>query len=153
MCQARPDGSDSEGTKGPARLLPEIEQAMAAFGDISITVDVGPIIQSDLIAARWTMRARYTGGLDHATAPLGTAIAFSGHDILRVSGASSSSTGPAPTCWPVSPSSAPSLGPITRPGRDSRHMVECYGAMNYPMRVGVRPAVAARVAAGPQAVA
>ncbi|WP_030039937.1 ester cyclase [Streptomyces resistomycificus] len=84
--QARPDGSDSEAMKGPARLLPEIEQTMAAFGDIAITVDVGPIIQGDLIAARWTMRAHYTGGLDHATAPVGTAIAFSGHDILRVSG-------------------------------------------------------------------
>ncbi|MFF5977215.1 ester cyclase [Streptomyces olindensis] len=84
--QARPDGSDSEAVTGSARLLPEIEQTMAAFGDIDITVDVGPIVQGDLVAARWTMRARYTGGLDGATAPVGTAIAFSGHDILRVSG-------------------------------------------------------------------
>lgn len=84
--QARPDGSDSEAMRGPARLLPEIEQTMAAFRDITITVDVGPIIQNDLIAARWTMRASYAGGLDRATAPVGTTVAFSGHDILRVSG-------------------------------------------------------------------
>ncbi|MFC8144325.1 ester cyclase [Streptomyces paradoxus] len=84
--QARPDGSDSEAVTGPARLLPEIEQTMAAFGDIAITVDLGPIVQGDLIAARWTLRARYTGGLHHATAPVGTPVAFSGHDILRVSG-------------------------------------------------------------------
>jgi hypothetical protein len=84
--QARPDGSDSEAVTGPARLLPEIEQTMAVFGDIALTVDLGPIVQGDLIAARWTLRARYTGGLDHATAPVGTPVAFSGHDILRVSG-------------------------------------------------------------------
>lgn len=84
--QARPDGSDSEATTGPARLIPEIEQTMAAFGDIAITVDVGPIVEGDLLSARWTMRATYAGGLPGATAPVGTEIAFSGHDILRVSG-------------------------------------------------------------------
>lgn len=84
--QARPDGTDSTATTGPARLLPEIEQTMAAFGEISISVDVGPIVEGDLIAARWTMRATFAGGLPHATAPIGTRIAFSGHDILRVAG-------------------------------------------------------------------
>ncbi|WP_037307287.1 ester cyclase [Amycolatopsis orientalis] len=81
--QARPDGSDSEATTGPARLLPEIEQTRAAFGDISISVDLGPIVDGDLVSARWTMRATYAGGLPGATAPAGTEVAFSGHDILR----------------------------------------------------------------------
>ncbi|MER5300224.1 ester cyclase [Streptomyces lasiicapitis] len=84
--QARPDGTDSGATRGPARLLPEIEQTMAVFGDIDLTVDLGPIVDGDLIAGRWTLRARYTGGLPHATALVGTAVSFSGHDILRVSG-------------------------------------------------------------------
>jgi predicted ester cyclase len=84
--QARPDGSDSRAETGPARLLPEIEQTMAAFADIAITIDVGPIIDGDLIAARWTMRATYIGGIPHATASAGTEIEFSGHDILRVRG-------------------------------------------------------------------
>ncbi|MFJ8596495.1 ester cyclase [Streptomyces sp. NPDC093598] len=84
--QARPDGSDSEAVTGPARLLPEIEQTMAVFGDVGITVDLGPIVQGDLVAARWTLRARYTGGLEHAAAPPGTPVEFSGHDILRVAG-------------------------------------------------------------------
>lgn len=83
--QARPDGSDSEATTGPRRLLPEIEQTRAAFGDIAIAVDLGPIVDGDLVSARWTMRATYEGGLAEATAPVGTKIAFSGHDILRVS--------------------------------------------------------------------
>jgi predicted ester cyclase len=83
--QARPDGTDSEATTGAARLLPEIEQTRAAFGDITITVDVGPIVDGDLVSARWTMRATYAGGLPGATAPIGTKIAFSGHDILRAS--------------------------------------------------------------------
>ncbi|MBO8201102.1 ester cyclase [Streptomyces smyrnaeus] len=82
--QARPDGSDSEATRGPARLLPEIEQTRAAFRDIRIGVDLGPIVEDDLIAARWTMTAAYNGGLPSATAPVGTEVSFSGHDILRV---------------------------------------------------------------------
>ncbi|BEL05008.1 hypothetical protein Q0Z83_031990 [Actinoplanes sichuanensis] len=82
--QARPDGSDSEAVTGPARLLPEIEQTMAAFDDITITVDLGPIVDGDLVAARWTMRAAYAGGIPHATAAVGTRISFSGNDILRV---------------------------------------------------------------------
>ncbi|MFC9684568.1 ester cyclase [Streptomyces sp. NPDC056948] len=81
--QARPDGSASEAVTGPERLLPEIEQTMAAFDDITITVDVGPIVDGDLISARWTMRATYTGGIPQATAPTGTKISFSGNDILR----------------------------------------------------------------------
>ncbi|MET9577692.1 ester cyclase [Streptomyces sp. DT199] len=84
--QARPDGSDSEAVTGSARLLPEIEQTMAVFDDVALTVDVGPIVQGDLIAARWTLHARYTGGLERATAPAGTPVEFSGHDILRVCG-------------------------------------------------------------------
>ncbi|MBX9366368.1 ester cyclase [Streptomyces sp. WAC04114] len=84
--QARPDGSDSEAVTGSARLLPEIEQTMAVFDGVALTVDVGPIVQGDLIAARWTLRARYAGGLEHATAPAGTPVEFSGHDILRVCG-------------------------------------------------------------------
>ncbi|MFJ8075522.1 ester cyclase [Streptomyces sp. NPDC096176] len=82
--QARPDGSDSGAVTGPERLLPEIEQTMTAFGDITINVDLGPIVDGDLIAARWTMRATYTGGIPRATAPIGTKISFSGNDILRV---------------------------------------------------------------------
>ncbi|MFD5712361.1 ester cyclase [Streptomyces pharetrae] len=81
--QARPDGSDSEAVTGPERLLPEIEQTMAAFGDITITVDLGPIVDGDLISARWTMSAAYTGGIPGATAPVGTKVSFSGNDILR----------------------------------------------------------------------
>ncbi|WP_435282808.1 ester cyclase [Streptomyces koelreuteriae] len=82
--QARPDGSDSEAVTGPGRLLPEIEQTMAAFDDITITVDIGPIVDGDLISARWTLRAAYAGGIPQATAPTGTRISFSGNDILRV---------------------------------------------------------------------
>ncbi|MER7577955.1 ester cyclase [Streptomyces sp. NPDC126514] len=82
--QARPNGSDSEAVTGPERLLPEIEQTMAAFGDITITVDLGPIVDGDLISARWTMSATYTGGIPQASAPVGTKISFSGNDILRV---------------------------------------------------------------------
>jgi hypothetical protein len=51
--QGRPDGRDSESVTGSERLLPEIEQTMSGFGDITIAVGIGPIVDGDLIAASW----------------------------------------------------------------------------------------------------
>jgi predicted ester cyclase len=36
------------------------------------------------VAARWTGRGSYKGGMPGATAPAGTRVSFGGHDLLRV---------------------------------------------------------------------
>jgi predicted ester cyclase len=78
-------GAGAEETVSNRSTAPtEFEQTMATFSEITITVDLGPIVDGDLISARWTMRATYTGGIPRATAPIGTKISFSGNDILRV---------------------------------------------------------------------
>ncbi|WP_084963256.1 ester cyclase [Thermoactinospora rubra] len=60
---------------GPDELAAIVRQGHAPFTDVSVTLDVGPIVDGDLVAARWT----FSGTRD------GRRVAFSGHDIVRVS--------------------------------------------------------------------
>lgn len=69
--------------RGPDELIEVLEQGHAPFDDVAVTLDVGPIVDGDRVAARWTFTGSYKGGLPGATAPEGTRVAFSGHDILR----------------------------------------------------------------------
>ncbi|MEO5964176.1 MAG: nuclear transport factor 2 family protein [Candidatus Limnocylindrales bacterium] len=63
-------------TQGPAELAAMIAETRAMFSEITFTLDVGPIVEGDLVAARWT-------GV--GTTPDGT-MSFFGNDILRIDG-------------------------------------------------------------------
>ena len=47
--------------------------------------DVGPIVDGDLVAARWSFRGGYRGGIPGVTASVGTPIILRGAEVLRVS--------------------------------------------------------------------
>ncbi|MGW2153131.1 ester cyclase [Nonomuraea sp. NPDC001699] len=68
---------------GPEGLAEAIRQGREPFDDVRVTLDVGPAVDGDLVAARWTFSGAYRGGLPGASAPPGTRISFSGHDLLR----------------------------------------------------------------------
>ncbi|MCK2217768.1 ester cyclase [Actinomadura sp. ATCC 31491] len=68
---------------GPDGLAEALRQGHAPFKDVKVTLDVGPLVDGDRVAARWTFAGTYRGGLPGATAEPGTRIAFSGHDLLR----------------------------------------------------------------------
>lgn len=70
---------------GPDDLIEAIRQGLQPFDDVEVTLDVGPVVDGDLVAARWTFSGAYRGGLPGANVAPGTRIAFCGHDILRVS--------------------------------------------------------------------
>jgi predicted ester cyclase len=63
-----------------------VRQGHAPFSEIRFAIAVGPLLDGDLVAARWTSRGTYAGGIPGATAPAGTEVAFGGTDILRVEG-------------------------------------------------------------------
>ncbi|WP_280381972.1 ester cyclase [Nocardia wallacei] len=69
---------------GPHGVVEQIEQSYGYFDDIENTLDVGPVIGSDMVAARWTFHGSYRDGIPGATVPSGTRIAFSGQDFFRV---------------------------------------------------------------------
>ncbi|MBF6330225.1 ester cyclase [Nocardia transvalensis] len=81
---------------GPQEVAEQIRQSHEMFSDIENTLDVGPIIDGDLCAARWTFHGSYRGGIPGATVAPGTRISFSGHDIFRVE------NGRFAEYWPIS---------------------------------------------------
>ncbi|NRQ31030.1 SnoaL-like domain-containing protein [Nonomuraea sp. NN258] len=70
---------------GPDGLTEALRQGHEPFENVTVTLDVGPVVDGDLVAARWTFSGDYLGTIPGATARKGTRVAFSGHDLLRVS--------------------------------------------------------------------
>lgn len=81
--QGRAGPGRSEDQRGPAAVVAMVEQGHAPFDDLRFDLDVGPLVDGDFVVGRWTARGRYAGGLPGATAPPGTAVTFSGTDVLR----------------------------------------------------------------------
>ena len=80
------DGGDGSAVAGPGALAAWIGQTRAAFTGLTFTIEVGPIVQDDLLALRWSVAGAYGGGFPGATAEIGTPVAFTGTDLLRVAG-------------------------------------------------------------------
>jgi predicted ester cyclase len=70
--------------RGPDGIEKMIRMGREPFDHLAFTCEVGPIIDGDQLAARWTGRGTYRGGIPGATAPAGTPITFSGIDIFRI---------------------------------------------------------------------
>ena len=81
--QARADGAPSEEVRGPEALVRMVREGHGPFDGLSFRIEVGPVVDGDLVAARWAGRGRYRGGLPGATAPAGTPVFFGGTDLLR----------------------------------------------------------------------
>ncbi|GAA4240407.1 hypothetical protein GCM10022254_64920 [Actinomadura meridiana] len=74
---------------GPDALADVVRQGRLPFTGLTFTLQLGPVTTGDLVAARWTGHGSYAAGkhaLPGTTAPAGTPVEFSGHDILRIAG-------------------------------------------------------------------
>ncbi|MFI9509587.1 ester cyclase [Nocardia sp. NPDC052566] len=78
------DGGDGSAIRGPEALVAWIAQTRAAFSELAFQIQVGPIVDADHCALRWTATGTYGGGFPGATAPTGTPIHFTGADLLRI---------------------------------------------------------------------
>lgn len=70
--------------RGPDEIAALVAQTHRMFTDIRTAIEVGPITEGDLVAARWTFTATYQGGIPQATARVGTAITYQGSDTFRL---------------------------------------------------------------------
>jgi predicted ester cyclase len=70
--------------QGPKELAEIIRMSRAIFQDVTFAIEVGPVADGELVAARWIGHGSYKGGMRGVTAPAGTRVSFSGHDLLRV---------------------------------------------------------------------
>ena len=70
--------------RGPQALARVVRSARGFYDDTHVTLDVGPVVDGELVAARWTFTGSYAGGLPGATAPTGTHVTLVGMDVMRV---------------------------------------------------------------------
>jgi predicted ester cyclase len=84
--QARADGAGSEERRGPEAVVQLVRDGHAPFDGLTFEIEVGPVVEGDLVAARWVGRGRYRGGMPGASAAAGTPVAFGGIDLLRARG-------------------------------------------------------------------
>ncbi len=61
--------------RGPTQLQSIINETQQMFSDLKFVIEVGPIVEDDLVAARW---------VGTGATPEGP-VRFTGNDILRVS--------------------------------------------------------------------
>jgi hypothetical protein len=70
---------------GPGAAADLVRQGRAPFAGIEVSIEVGPLVDGDLVSARWVFSGAYAGGLG-VPAPEGTQVSFGGIDIMRVEG-------------------------------------------------------------------
>lgn len=71
---------------GAQALADLVRQGRAPFTGVEVVIETGPLVDGDHVAARWSFSGRYAGGIPGATAPEGTAVRFTGIDLIRVAG-------------------------------------------------------------------
>jgi predicted ester cyclase len=82
--QARSQPGESEAIRGPQAGVELMRMGRAPFSELTFEIEVGPIVEGDMLAARWIGRGAYAGGMPGATAPAGTNVTFGGIDLMRI---------------------------------------------------------------------
>jgi predicted ester cyclase len=77
-------GIKTENFRGPEGVVKLVRMSRSPFSELRFTIEAGPIAEGEIVAARWTGRGIYEGGMPGATAPAGTRVKFSGTDLLRI---------------------------------------------------------------------
>lgn len=72
-------------THGIEAVREMVEQGRAPFDPIFFIVEVEPVYDDHMLAARWKCNGTYTGGLPDVTAEAGKEIVFGGTDMWRFS--------------------------------------------------------------------
>lgn len=74
----------AEDVNGLHELVEMVQRGRQPFDDLAFELEIGPIVEGALVAARWIGRGAYAGGIPGATASAGEDVAFRGSDFVRV---------------------------------------------------------------------
>src|SRR5262245_56056816 len=75
------DGAAVQGARGVAGWVALLRKAL---GEPAFTLEVGPIIDGNLLCGRWHLQGQYAGGMPGATAAPGSRVDSPGTAILRI---------------------------------------------------------------------
>ncbi|MFM9443315.1 ester cyclase [Streptomyces acidiscabies] len=78
------DGTDGSSVHGVEGLVGLVDQIRSVFTDLRFDLEVGPLVDSRYVSARWVATGTYAGGFPGAEAAPGTVITYAGTDTLRV---------------------------------------------------------------------
>ncbi|WP_344165384.1 ester cyclase [Nocardiopsis rhodophaea] len=68
---------------GPDQLAEMIRDGVSLFSSVRVEVTVGPLVEGDLVSARWMFRGVYNGEFPGSPVEAGAEVSFSGMDIMR----------------------------------------------------------------------
>jgi hypothetical protein len=68
---------------GREGLVLWIRQTHSFFDGLRLTVEVGPLVDGEMVAGRWVADGAYRAGIPGSSAPPGTPVRFHGNDIWR----------------------------------------------------------------------
>ena len=66
--------------RGPRELATAVREAHSYFAEVRFEIEVGPVVDGELVAARWRGRGTLVDGAG------GGHASFAGHDLLRADG-------------------------------------------------------------------
>jgi predicted ester cyclase len=68
---------------GPDKLADWLRGGLVVYTNPKMRLDIGPVVNGEYSAGRWTFSGEYAGGIPGATVALGTLVEFSGMEFLR----------------------------------------------------------------------
>jgi predicted ester cyclase len=71
------------GLGGRDALVEWVKATRSFFEDLRFTVEVGPVVDGQMVAGRWIAEGAYQGGIPGSTVAPGTRVGFHGNDIWR----------------------------------------------------------------------
>ena len=78
------DGGDGSAVGGVSGMKALVTQMRSLMSDLTFSVEVGPVVDTDYVVVRWVANGHYGGGVPGAAAAVGTEVTFHGTDILRI---------------------------------------------------------------------
>ena len=70
---------------GPTEIAAKVRESRSMFDDVVVALEHGPIVDGELVAARWSFGGRVRDVAEVPAEP-GTPVLFHGMDLLRLEG-------------------------------------------------------------------
>ena len=67
----------------PETIAAKVREGVEMFDDVVVELEHGPVVDGDLVAARWTFAGRFRGGVPEFPGKEGAEVRYHGMDLMR----------------------------------------------------------------------